>query len=91
VQGCAVLWCVGNLERIQIGSVNAPIVADGQLVTPLDVTAAADGLNNGVGQEGVDEGFHCSCCLCLSLGIKAKGCDRPAVRDAVALLNLRDF
>ena len=63
VQGCAVLWCVGNLERVKVGAVNAPIVSDGELVAARLVTAAADGCDGPVGQDGIDEGFHCSLLL----------------------------
>jgi len=41
----------GNLERVNVGSVNAPIVSNGQLVTAGFVTAAADGCDGPVGQE----------------------------------------
>ena len=50
----------GNLERVEVSAVNAPIVAHCDLVAALDVTAAADGFNHGVGQERVNKGFHCS-------------------------------
>jgi hypothetical protein len=43
-----------GLERVEIRAVNAPIVADGQLVAALDVTAAADGCDSPVRQDGVD-------------------------------------
>jgi len=81
----------GNLERVEIGSVDAPIVSDGQLVATRLVTAPAHGCDGPIGQEGVDEGFHCSLLFWLSLAIKAKCCNRPAVCDAVALLDFGDF
>ena len=56
------LWCVGNLERIQIRAVNAPIVAHSEFVTALDVTAPANGCDSPIGQDGVDEVFHCPWC-----------------------------
>ena len=80
----------GNLERVEIRAVNAPIVADGELVAALDVTTTADGCDGPIGQERVDKGFH-GCCFGSSLLIKAKCRNRPAVRDAVALLYLSDF
>jgi hypothetical protein len=44
-----------NLDWVQIRAVNAPIVADGELVATCLVTAAADGCDGPVGQKGVDE------------------------------------
>ena len=55
----------GNLERVEIRAVNAPIVAHCDLVAARFVTAAADCLNHGVGEEGIDERFH-GCCFWVS-------------------------
>jgi len=52
-----------GLDWVKVGSVDAAIVSNCQLVTPLDVTAAADGCDSPVGKEEVEEGFHCSWCL----------------------------
>ena len=58
MQGCAGLRCVGNSERVKVSAVDAAIVPHGELVAAGNVTAAADGCNGPVGQEGVEEGFH---------------------------------
>ena len=64
MQGCAGLWCVGNSERVKVSAVNAAILAHSELVSALHVTAAADGCDGPVREEGVNEGFHaCSWCL----------------------------
>ena len=49
------LWCVENLERVQVSAVNPAILAHSELVTALDVTASADALKHGIREEGVDE------------------------------------